>query len=357
MQIVVDASRSVSTIQKTGVELVSDELIKTISNQQSAISNQKIIYYTPQKIDWLPSENQRILRWPFKLLWTQIRLALELIFHPPQVMFFPVHAMPLLFIVSYKLRVTSYYKVIHDIAFKKQPQLYSFKQKFILNLDLWLAKKICTKIFVPTEAVKQDLIDHTKIAPKKIVFVPWGYNAKTQNPINKIQRKKQILYIGRVEEKKNIRNLIKGFQIFSKEHPDCKLILAGKIDERFKIYDLGLKNIELLNYITEEKKHELLRESAVLVLVSKEEGFGFPILEAFDFGLPVVASDIPVLREIGGDACLYAKPDSPEDIATSLEKIISDEKLQAQLITAGHDRLKQFNWPDTAEKILAELSK
>ncbi|HRY63165.1 MAG TPA: glycosyltransferase, partial [Patescibacteria group bacterium] len=98
-----------------------------------------------------------------------------------------------------------------------------------------------------------------------------------------------------------------------------------------------------------------LGESAALVLVSKEEGFGFPILEAFDFGLPVVASDIPVLREIGGEACEYVNPNSPEAIASGLEKIITDENLSSKLITTGHERLKFFGWSRTAEKILAEI--
>lgn len=360
MALGIDASRSVKTIQKTGVELVSDELLKTISNQQPAISNLEIIYYTPSKIDWLPAANQRILRWPFKFLWTQIRLIWELIFHPPEKMFFPVHAMPFLLIASYQLGDTNYFRVIHDIAFKKQPKLYSFRQRMILNLDLTLAKKLCAKIFVPTQAVKDDLLKYTKINPEKIIVTPWGYT-----PINNKQqivnnRKKQILYIGRVEAKKNIENLVKGFLLLSQGHPDYQLILAGKIDEQFKKNHNSLfvthNSIELLGFVSEDKKQQLLRESAALVLVSKEEGFGFTLLEAFDFGLPVIASDIPVLHEVGGDACEYVNPNSPEAIASGVEKIITDENLSSKLITTAHERLKFFNWSKTAEQILGEIT-
>jgi len=96
-----------------------------------------------------------------------------------------------------------------------------------------------------------------------------------------------------------------------------------------------------------------LRESAALALVSKEEGFGFPILEAFDFGLPVVASDIPVLREIGADACVYVNPDSLEDIARGLETAVVETHCNAflQKIEKGHERLKKISWQKTAEKI------
>ena len=370
MALGIDASRSVKTIQKTGVELVSDELLKTISNQQPAISNLEIIYYTPSKIDWLPAENQRILRWPFKFLWTQIRLAWELIFHPPEKMFFPVHAMPFLLIASYQLGVTNYFRIIHDIAFKKQPKLYSFRQRMILNLDLSLAKKLCAKIFVPTQAVKDDLLKYTKTNPEKIIITPWGYTSINNKQQTVNNRKKQILYIGRVEAKKNIEILIKGFQLFSQEHPDYQLILAGKIDEQFKknhnslFPSLGKRSgagtihnsIELLGFVSEDKKQQLLGESAALVLVSKEEGFGFTLLEAFDFGLPVVASDISVLHEVGGDACEYVNPNSPEAIASGVEKIITDKNLSSKLITAGHERLKFFNWSKTTEQILGEMT-
>ncbi len=371
MTLGIDASRSVSTIQKTGVELVSDELLKTINNQQSAISNLKIIYYTPSKIDWLPAENQKILRWPFKFLWTQIRLAWELIFHPPEKMFFPVHAMPLLLIACYQLGATNYFRIIHDIAFKKQPQLYSFRQRMILNLDLSLAKKLCAKIFVPTQAVKDDLSKYTKINPEKIIVTPWGYKMRNNESriTNYGERKKQILYIGRVEAKKNIENLIKGFQLFSQGHPDYKLILAGRLDPKFPNHNSLFtihNSVELPGYISEAEKYQLLRESAVLIHVPLEEGFGFTLLEAFDFGLPVVASDIPVLREVGGDACEYVNPNSPEDIADKLKFILSERSesknpvsgapLVDSLLTKGHERLKFFNWSKTAEQILGEIT-
>ncbi|MDD5290293.1 MAG: glycosyltransferase family 1 protein [Patescibacteria group bacterium] len=376
IKIGIDASRSVDSIQKTGVEKVSDELLREIRNQKSEIRDAEIIYYTPQKISWLPKESQRILRWPLKFFWTQIRLGWELLIHPPKVFFSPVYVLPFVTIFTrYTLRVTRYYKTIHDIAFKRHPELYTWWQKFNLNLDLWLAQKLCTKIFVPTEAVKNDLLKYTKISADKIIVIHHGYrpechSERSEESHNEILRpsassglrmtptKKQILYIGRVEEKKNIINLIKAFEIFNQKHPDYKLILAGKVDPNFNIqYSiLNIKNkVEPIGYITEEKKCELLQQSTCLILVSKEEGFGFPILEGFDFGLPVLASDIPVLREVGGDACLYINPDSVEEIAIGLEKIISDENLRQNLIEQGRERLKEFRWEQAADSYIRTI--
>jgi len=188
--------------------------------------------------------------------------------------------------------------------------------------------------------------------------VPFGYNIKAPAQIatqNVTGRQKQILYIGRLEEKKNISNLIKAFEIFNKKYPEYKLILAGKAGYGFKSVKCQMSNVKCLGYITDEKKYELLSESACLVLISKQEGFGFPILEGFDFKLPVLASDIPVLHEVGADACLYTNPVSAQDIALGLEKITQNDELRKDLVAKGSQRLKLFNWQIAAEKYLQEM--
>ena len=408
IKISIDASRSIDSIQKTGVEKVSDELLTELKTQLAKHKEIEPVFYTPKQISWLPKESQRILRWPPKLLWTQIRLSWELVWRRPNIFFAPVHALPWVLLLCHpvldtgsrktdldsgseagmtnkKIRV---YKILHDIAFKRNPGFYSWQQKLILNFDLWMASLVCAKIFVPTQAVKDDILKYfPKINTEKIVVIHHGYNPvchseaesrripalpagrpsqskNTEGSFANAQDdkkiKKQILYIGRVEEKKNISNLIKAFEIFSQKKSDYKLILAGKIDSNFiTSYGLqvtGYKNIEFLGYITEQKKQELLQESSCLVLISQAEGFGFTILEGFDFGLPVLASDIPVLKEIGGDACLFVNPENPEKIAAGLEKITSDESLRQNLRERGREQLKKFSWQIAAEKYLSVLS-
>jgi len=174
------------------------------------------------------------------------------------------------------------YRLIHDIAFKKNPKIYSFKQRVLLNFDLYRAIKKCKKIFVPSNQVKQDLLKHTEIQEDKIKVIPHGYTRKNKETEN-IERKKQILFIGRIEEKKNIVNLIKGFNLFNQKNPEYILILAGEIDQGYVDENIDLFNnkIKLLGYVSKEKKYQLLSESACLSYISKEEGFGIPVLEAF----------------------------------------------------------------------------
>ncbi len=355
--ITIDASRSTDSIQKTGVEFVSDELLKKFNNIKN--NNINFIFYTPKKISWLPDEQQKILNWPFKFLWTQIRLSLEMLFNKPEIYFSPVHTLPF-------FTPKNSYKIIHDIAFKKNPKIYNLKNKILLNFDLYRAIKKCKKIFVPSNYVKQDLLKYTKINKNKIIVIPHGYARKNNNKLN-TNKKNQILYIGRIEKKKNIINLIKAFNLFNKKYNNnYNLILAGKIDKYYVNKNLKYFNnkyIKLLGYISEEKKFELLKSSRCLVYVSKEEGFGIPILEAFDFELPVVCSDIPVLREVGSNACIFVNPDSPEEIADGISSVIpssssvipAEAGIQSNLIKNGQNQLEKFNWQKVREKYLKEL--
>ncbi|MFH1456887.1 MAG: glycosyltransferase family 1 protein [Patescibacteria group bacterium] len=228
-----------------------------------------------------------------------------------------------------------------------------------MNLDLNRAVKKCKKIFVPSHQVKQDILKYTEIQEDRVIVIPHGYSCKIQNPINKTHnRKKQILYIGRVEAKKNILNLIKAFEIFNQKYPEYILILAGKINQKYVEKNREVfktKNIQLLGYVSEQKKYQLLADSACFAYVSMEEGFGIPILEAFEFNLPVVCSNMPVLREVGADACVYVNYNSLQEIVESIEKIILDQSLQNSLIQNGPKQLEKFNWQGVSKKYLEEI--
>ena len=380
MPIAIDGSRLL-TKNPTGVEVYCQNII----NGLLAKSND-LILYTPQIISDLPEKNQQILNWPLKKFWSQIRLGFELLIHPPTVFFSPGYVIPFLALFNKK---TKKIVTIHDLGFVYTPESYSLFQKWFLKLTTKQAVKYAHKIITAAKATKDDLIKYFNCPEKKIEVTYFGItphchceesrgrggttsqsrdkgilsrdrnahrlNFAKQNLDDSLamtERKKQILYIGRIEEKKNINNLIKAFQIFYQKHPDYKLILAGKPGHGFKNIQYQIANIQYLGYISAEQKKQLLSESNCLVFISKHEGFGFPILEAFDFGLPVVASDIPVLREIGGDACVYVNPCSPEDIVRGLQEAVETRRgvsLQEK-IEKGRERLKDFDWQKCIEK-------
>ncbi len=390
MILAIDASRSLDAIQKTGVEVVSDELLRALAASQPA--NVDIIYYTPKKISWLPESQQKII--PGHRFWTIWHLSRALHRDQPDALLAPVHALPW-WLPKKTIRV------IHDVSFFREPNAYSLRERTYMRLDLWRAKKFCQAIIVPTEAVKKDLVELAGFSPEKIVATGWGAGpmpvnwqsksnqqvrsaipAHPPSPASAATRDEQkpnrlpleerrasesvragapeshfVFFVSRVEEKKNVANLIKAFTIFRQTHPDWKLILAGKPGHGFENIQplLNQPGVESLGYITNEQKWDFLSRASMLAIVSKEEGFAFPMLEAFQADVPVVASNIPVLREIGAGACVYAAPTDPGAIAAAFSKVADDQVMSQQLITAGHQRLAQYQWSEVAKKVWQTL--
>jgi len=345
MIIGIDASRSQDTIQKTGVEKVSDALLRALFKLDK---EEECIFYVPKLISWLPQNRQKVIN--RKRFWTIIGLSLALKKSQPDVFFSPVHELP--FFLPAKT-----FRFLHDVAFKKTPQTYNLKQRLYLNWGLKRSIKKCQKIFVSTQEVKKDLLKYTRAKDGQIVVTGLGYkklNYKSDNKTS-VKKKKQLLYIGRLEEKKNIINLIKAFELFAQKYPDYKLILVGKdgfgaakIKSQAKSCNFA---IELRGYVSEQDKQVLLKESQALIHVPFEEGFSFPLLEAFDFSLPVVAADIPVLREVGGEACRYVDQTKPDDIAQGIEDVVLNNELRQKLVDKGDKRLNNYSWERVAGQI------
>ncbi len=348
MTITIDASR-LTTKKPTGVERYTKAIIKGLLEKDSSL-----LLFTPRLIDTLPRGVQKILAWPIKKLWSQLRLGFELIFNPPRVFFSPSYTIPFLALLNHK---TKKIVTIHDIAFMHLPQSYSWTQRQFLKLTTRQSVKYAHKIITPTQATKNDLIKYFNCPAGKIEVTYFGADAHIFSS-ESTSRKKQILYLGRIEDKKNIANLIDGFNVFNQKHTDYQLILAGKPGIGFDFLKAGIeknKNINYLNYVDESKRQELLSQANCLVLVSKYEGFGLPLLEAFSFNLPTLASDIPVLREVGQDACFYVDPNSSQAIAQGLEKIIIHSNFRQTLVRAGKERLNFFSWQSCVDKTYSIL--
>lgn len=350
MKLAIDASRSVDRIQKTGVEVVSDALLKAL--EASCPADVSITYYTPELISWLPREKQRIL--PSTCFWTVIHLSLALWKDRPDALFIPVHNLPL----WVPKRVV---RIIHDISSFRTPQAYALKERWLIKRDARRSQRVCNTVFVPTEAVKQDLMQLAGYAPEQVVVTGWALDMSTIPPESSVvptQKEPYFLFVGRIEEKKNVRLLIEAFRSFKTNHPDWKLILVGKPGYGFEAIQPLLQEpgVSHLGYVDTAEKWRLIRNAKAMVIPSKEEGFSFPMLEAFHAGVPVVASDIPPLHDVEGGACVYVSPTDAAAITAGLSKIASEQELRSQLIVLGRERLKRFSWESIAKSVWEALT-
>ena len=170
-------------------------------------------------------------------------------------------------------------------------------------------------------------------------------------------KKPYLLYIGRIETKKNIQGMLEAFTILKEKfHVPHKLVLAGGKGYGHKILHSQLATFKnkadviLTGYFPQAEKQPLLSNAEVFVFPSFYEGFGIPILEAQASDLPVVTSFVSSMPEVAGEGALFIDPNNPTQIAEAVYKIISDKAVRDSLIASGQENIKQFSWEKCARK-------
>lgn len=399
MVIGIDASRANRDF-KTGTEWYSYYLIKNLIEIDK---KNKYILYSDKPLnqaflnDLNLAENKniiiKILNWPFNILWTLGRLSLEMIFKKPDVLFVPAHSLPLFF-------PKKTINTIHDIAFIENDCLYNKEvysndvnsSRKILNFFIkiftlgkyclrstdylrWSTKfalKKAKKIIAVSNFTKNEILkNYSKVRSEKINVVYNGFNNNLYKIINNEEKTNFIfkkygidfpyfLYVGRLERKKNIHNLIEGFSIFKENNKNSleKLILIGSAgfgyDEmKYVIEELGVeKDVIILGWVEEEDLLFIFNKAKTFIFPSLYEGFGIPVIQAMACGTPVLLSNLDVLREVAGDAGLFFDRFSSVDLSKKIEQINNDDKLRSDLIEKGLKRASDYSWKKCAQETL-----
>ena len=260
--------------------------------------------------------------------------------------------------------------MIHDIGFVHYPECFRrheyIRQKLLIPInikkaDIVLTDSISSKadivnIYNPEEA-KVKVIYHgvtseyTTLADlKNAKGILTGFYEIESN---------FILFVGRIDARKNIGSLINAFLFLKeKENISHKLVIAGKKDFLPDRLLRELKNSEYDNdiiftgYIQDEHLPLLYNLADVFVYPSLYEGFGLPCLEAMACGCPVVASNISSIPEVIGDAGMLIDPANVQEMASAIYEIISKKELKEDLRNKGLLRATQFSWENTAKKTL-----
>jgi glycosyltransferase involved in cell wall biosynthesis len=221
------------------------------------------------------------------------------------------------------------------------------------------ALKKSEKIIVPSNSVKQDLINMYPAYTDKIrVTYESGELEIGRKTDTKIEHKNYFLYVGNAHPHKNLQRLIRAFSSLIKDYPQQKLVLIGKRDFFYKklekyIQDLSLgENIVIQFNVDNSNLSSWYRNAQALVFPSLSEGFGIPGLEAMHCGCPVLASDITVFREIYGQAAMYFDPSSSLDIAAKIRKFIEHPDSKQVLVHSGYNQVKKYSWRKMAKETL-----
>jgi len=346
---------------KTGVENYTYSIIKHLLKIDS--KNQFVLYVNPKETNGALKNSKFIsnnknaiikqLSWPFKFGWTQFRLSAELIAKPPDVLFLPAHLLPL----YHPAKTTA---VIHDVAFRQFPEVYSSRELHLQKTGVRRILKRAWKIIVPSQFTKDEIKKYyPKADAKKIYVVPHGYDKtiyKT-DPNAPIESKTPyLLYIGRLENKKNICRMIQAFDLVKKNanQPYLKLILIGQPAFGYQ----GIKkeinkskykdDIKKTGWLASREIADYLRGAIAFIFPSLYEGFGLPLLEAMACGCPVVCSQLKVFNEVAGNAPLYFDPFDSQDIAAKIKEALINDDLRDKMIKIGLNNVQNYSWKKSA---------
>ena len=270
-------------------------------------------------------------------------------------------------------------QVFHDAFFYEYPQ-------YCNPIWLQLFKRIAVPaarrsafIITPTEYAKKRVHYFTKIPLEKIVAIHQGSKtfytstgaSTDQNVSNSLPNwlpiKKNIpylLHVGVFEKRKNIPTLLHAFKLLKEAGYPHQLVLVGKGNGKMNSDDtqnilntiatLGLeKEVVMPGYIADEALAAVYENACLDVFPSYNEGFGIPILEAFQHSLPVLVANNTCLPEVGGDAIVTFNPYEATDIFKKISLVLNDSYLQENMKSKGRDRLQAFNWEKTATQLLA----
>lgn len=219
-----------------------------------------------------------------------------------------------------------------------------------------------------SEAVKEDLVREFGLRPEKIrVIYPWVKEIFFRPPEEEtlpepLHGKEYILYVGLRIAHKNVEGILRAFRLLADEFPDLRLVVAGS---RYTTPDMvdslradpGLKDrvIEIPDP-TDAEIVRLFSRARAFVFPSFAEGFGLPPLEAMAAGAPVVCSELPVFREVYGDAALFVDPNRPEAIAEGVRELLTDPSYASRLAERGRKRADSYRQERSVRAYLELLS-
>jgi glycosyltransferase involved in cell wall biosynthesis len=221
-------------------------------------------------------------------------------------------------------------------------------------------------IFIVTNSVytKNDIIEHTGISGKRIFPTLLGYDEKicypdeskpTEIAGNAMSGKPYFLYVGGIDQRKNITGILDAFSVINKKYPDTELLLAGCTDNNGNDLEVRIDemarsgNVKKLGFVSDDERRVLYSHATAFLFPSHYEGFGLPVLEAMACGCSVITSNVSSLPEVAGDAGILIDPKNTEQLIFEMERVLLSPSLQSDLRQKGLERAKLFSWDRTAE--------
>lgn len=381
--IAIDGSRAFLK-RRTGIEEYSYQVIKHLRDE---LSDARVILYirADQEVDFDLPKNWRVKKLWAPRFWTQIRLSFEMLVNRPDVLLVPAHTVPLIHPQNTAV-------VIHGLEYEFCPRAYSLWGRLSMRSAIKFSCRVAKNVICVSENTKKDVMRLYGTPEEKITVIYEGYE-KFVGDISESQKKDfeaywpsiettlvsrsddkslksflqsspYFLFIGRLEERKNIARFIEAFGMLKEKYGlPYKLVLAGKpgygyesVQEK-RAASTHKNDIIELGYISEEEKWQLLKHAEAFLFATLYEGFGIPVLEAQSVGTPVITSNNSSLPEVAGEGALLVDPENAEDIMEAMYRLVSDNALKNGILEKASENVRRFSWAQCSKEIGAILTR
>lgn len=263
--------------------------------------------------------------------------------------------------------------VIHDLAFEHYPTFIPKRMSSYLRRRTAKYAHKAIKIATVSQYSKNDIKERYGVEETKIdvvfngthqLFKPISNSHKIEVKNKYAQGCDYFLFIGTIHPRKNLNNQLLAFDIFRKENINSKhkFIAVGSKwiwdDALNNIYEnlIFKSDVYFIGHLPTPELTQIIGAATALMYISIFEGFGIPIIEAFESEIPVITSNTSSMPEVANDAALIVDPFNPKEISTAMTAIYTDEKLRTNLIEKGRLRKECFTWRKTAN-LFDELMK
>ena len=229
---------------------------------------------------------------------------------------------------------------VHDLSFARDSRLMPWKDRLVFKTVVPRSARRAARVLAVSERTRADLVELYGIPSEKIVVTPHGVDPAFEP--GERGADSYLLFVGAIQQRKDPLAAAD-----AAAEVGLPLVVAGPVRDPRLARDLERRGADVRGYVSKPALAELYRGAAALVLPSHYEGFGLPVLEAMACGTPVVVGDDPALREVAGEAAVFAGANGlAEAIRTALAE-------RDRLSAAGIERARAFTWEETACRTLA----
>lgn len=334
-------------------------------------SSFEFIIYTDRKdvhgvLSMLPNSTVKYLRCPFYPLWEQLILPITVWCDKIDLLHTLGNTAPLWLPARTKCIIT-----LHDVIFLQKGALVPMPKNIYQYLGRAyralivskIARRSCAVITISDFSKKDILGLIPSLTPEKVISIylscdPNFELAKYRQV--KWDRRPFLLCLGADDPRKNTQRIVEAYiEVLRSSNVSDDLVICGYTNWEGSfchrlVKEAGLEHkVRFLSFVSTEELCALYQHATGFLYISRYEGFGIPMLEAFSAGCPVIASNTSSIPEVGGDGAIYVDPLNLSEIARAIQRLCTEPLTRERLRAKAKARASEFDWHHTAEKTLA----